>query len=120
MNIKKESLFKKNIYFIEILMIRYGFPPHDDIIHLEPISDKEKSKRLNEIWKQSSENNNVHENYDERIKYEHNRVRRITNNDIARDRATYLGINYQHMILHELVSIRAVLEKIESKLDKEK
>ena len=102
-----------------------AFPPHEDYDPpFRNLNGKEKIKRLNEIWKQSSENNNVHENYNERIKLEESRIREAAKEDgvelTLEDLSTILGTKNQQLILHELVSIRAVLEKIESKLDKEK
>ena len=102
-----------------------AFPPHEDYDpSFDKLNDKEKLKRRKEIWKQSTENNNVHENYNERIKLEESRIREAAKEDginlTIGDLTAILGTKNQQLILHELVSIRAVLEKIESKLDKEK
>jgi len=102
-----------------------AFPPHEDYEPpFDKLRDKEKLKRVQKVWNQSSENNNVHENYNERIKLEESRIREAAKEDgidLTRgDLTAILGTKNQQLILHELVSIRAVLEKIESKLDKEK
>ena len=102
-----------------------AFPPHEDYEPpFDKLRDKEKLKRVQKVWNQSSENNNVHENYEERIKLQ---ASRIEENAVEKkvkltigNLMAIIGTENQHMILHELVSIRAVLEKIESKLDKEK
>jgi len=102
-----------------------AFPPHEDYEPpFDKLRDKEKLKRVQKVWNQSSENNNVHENYNERIKLEESRIREAAKEDgidiTIGDLTAILGTKNQQLILHELVSIRAVLEKIESKLDKEK
>ena len=102
-----------------------AFPPHEDYEPpFDKLRDKEKLKRVQKVWNQSSVNNNVHENYNERIKLEESRIREAAKEDgidiTIGDLTAILGTKNQQLILHELVSIRAVLEKIESKLDKEK
>jgi hypothetical protein len=102
-----------------------AFPPHEDYDSpFRNLSDKEKLKRVQKVWNQSSENNNVHENYNERIKFEESRIREAAKEDgidlTIGDLTAILGTKNQQIILHELVSIRAVLEKIESKLDNKK
>ena len=102
-----------------------AFPPHEDYEPpFDKLRDKEKLKRVQKVWNQSSENNNVHENYNERIKLEESRIREAAKEDgidlTIGNLMDILGTKNQQLILHELVSIRAVLEKIESKLDKEK
>ena len=102
-----------------------AFPPHEDYEPpFDKLRDKEKLKRVQKVWNQSSENNNVHENYNERIKLEESRIREAAKEDgidlTIGDLTAILGTKNQQLILHELVSIRAVLEKIESKLDNKK
>ncbi len=102
-----------------------AFPPQEDYDPpFDKLKDKEKIERVNEMWNQSSENNNVHENYNERIKFEESRIREAAKEDgidlTIGDLTAILGTKNQQIILHELVSIRAVLEKIESKLDNKK
>ncbi|MBT4328119.1 MAG: hypothetical protein HOD60_14635 [Candidatus Nitrosopelagicus sp.] len=102
-----------------------AFPPHEDYDpSFDKLNDKEKLKRRKEIWKQSTENNNVHENYNERYKDEYDRMSRLDKEEgvnlTPELQVAHMGNIQQRFILHELVSIRAVLEKIESKLDNKK